>query len=365
MNPYHTFSNLMFSWVNAPANAVAEATLNCYNRPNAWSTRDEKGQAIPNHFLSTMPTLSFPYTDAPNALAPHRIVLWEPRNTPATTVCMLSSSGGPVDLATKTPFRWIGCVVDDCPPCPGYLFNYCQGNIRRNLAAIKEGRGWVFHALGPVQPFEDLECYKRRLVKDRLNRQIITEYMRRLGADIADDSFWQSDQPAYCMWEKDRPKLRPEEHSKWYMEGLKRHYEEKREQAIDSKPSQVLPPHGPEPLPVVTLEQFFHGGSEAIGWNLAEKHPGNTIFCSVLKAIRSQPNVQDVLVEMTEGDLSDPSAQLSSERVYVITSMTKKELQALLRSLRPDEIEKIQLDHLPGLPDPVREGYAVFDVWWD
>ena len=58
-----------------------------------------------------------------------------------------------------------------------------------------------------------------------------------------------------------------------------------------------------EPLPVVGLEDFFDGNDDdgSIGCNLLEnEHPGPEGFYTVLKAIRSRPEVQDILVEVYE-----------------------------------------------------------------
>jgi hypothetical protein len=376
MNPYHTFSELNFSWVNARPDQVSAVVLKCYNRPAASSLMDENGQPIPDFFLTQEATLSLPYFDVPVVSAPHKMVFWEPQNCRGTTVCMDATPGGPIELARESPFRWIGCVIAERPPFPGCTFDDVQGEIRRGLAAIKESGGWVFHSWGPVQPYEDTAYYTRRLIKDRLNRQVITDYLQRLGADISDERFWQTDEPVFVVRKKERPKMSQEEWDKHYAAGIRRQYEEedrlykeRQQQAASSPTSEQVRTEGSlpgsPPLRVTTLEEFFRRGNAQIACNLGDKHPGNASFFSVLKSIRCCPDVQGVFVELSEGDFLDPDAKFSSERVYVVTTMKADELLELLRGIRPDEVVETPLDRLPGTSEQLKKGYAVFGVWWD
>ena len=70
---------------------------------------------------------------------------------------------------------------------------------------MRELKSNPFAQEGPIQPFENPDYYRRRLKKDRLNREIITEYMERLGYMIAQDGFWETDKPAHLLWQE-RPK---------------------------------------------------------------------------------------------------------------------------------------------------------------
>jgi hypothetical protein len=362
MNPYQTFTQLVFTWLKAPPDHAAKIVLDYLNKPGAWSRRDKSGCVLPAYSLVTLPELALPYVDAPSPSAPHTFVLWEPKNAPATAACMRARSGPPFELRNHASLRCIGVNISDRSlPYPSCSFQYAEGDASRSLAALKEERGWVFEAYGPPQQFENPEYYKRRLIEDRLNREIITAYMKRLGANISDDMFWQTEKAVFRIAEVDRPKLTAEQASIQYRERLKRQSEERGQSA----PIVASPTSSTESAPLVTLEQFFRGGSEAIALNLGNKHPGNTVFFSVLKSVRGLPNVQDVLVELTEGDLDDPSAQMSSERIYVASSMRKEELENLVEVLCPDEIEDTDKKELPGRAEPLRDGYKVYSLWWD
>ena len=74
--------------------------------------------------------------------------------------------------------------------------------VTRQLGAAHsyEDRKWIFCQEGPVQPFENADYYTRRRIKDRFNREIITEYMLKIGYDITHDDFWTTVQTAWVVW---------------------------------------------------------------------------------------------------------------------------------------------------------------------
>src|ERR1041384_6377551 len=76
-----------------------------------------------------------------------------------------------------------------------------------------------------------------------------------------------------------------------------------------------------EPLPIVSLEDFFTDNPDpySIAANL-EPHPSLESISSALRGIRARPDVQDVLVEITdlEEAESTPAGWPYSERVYVL-----------------------------------------------
>jgi hypothetical protein len=122
----------------------------------------------------------------------------------------------------------------------------------------------------------------------------------------------------------------------------------------------------PGPLPVVSLEDFFEGNEDygSIGCNLIE-HPSPQGFFEHLLAIRSRPDVQDVLVEIYEIEEGDANMWPFSERVYVLTSASAKDVADWMRSLRPDEIEEGYFQGKPPAAPELREGMQVYAAWWD
>ncbi len=119
-------------------------------------------------------------------------------------------------------------------------------------------------------------------------------------------------------------------------------------------------------LPVVPLEDFFSGNSDegSIGCNLLP-HPGLHTFFAVLRAIRSQPNVQDVLVEIYEVDEHDADTWPFSERVYILSSATREEVAGWMVPVQPDEVDEGFVFGTPPAAPHLEPDMKVYNVWWD
>ena len=53
--------------------------------------------------------------------------------------------------------------------------------------------GWVWHLGGELQPFEEPELYRRRIVRDRFTIAALNRYCAALGIDRADPAFYGPD----------------------------------------------------------------------------------------------------------------------------------------------------------------------------
>jgi hypothetical protein len=73
------------------------------------------------------------------------------------------------------------------------LHFYENGSEVRVVYSMLDDDRWVFFERGPVQSCENKENYKRRRIKDRLNRAIIVEYAHKLGLPIDDDRYWRAE----------------------------------------------------------------------------------------------------------------------------------------------------------------------------
>lgn len=70
--------------------------------------------------------------------------------------------------------------------CPAYHFHYSDSVFKeRDILAYKEDK-WVFCSHGVPLPIENTEYYKNRLIKKRLNNDIIEEYLIKLNIDLWD-----------------------------------------------------------------------------------------------------------------------------------------------------------------------------------
>jgi hypothetical protein len=211
MNPYSDFSDLLFTCVNGPKADIVNVALAAFNKPDQWSPRDVSGEAIVQYFAKeTQLDFSLAYVDEAerDSTKPQRVVFWEPRIHPGKTALMgvfhdgLSHSV--FRFSEDNPFTWINVRIYEDVDYPGCFFDYYSDyrKTMRRLMACKDEEGWDFAQQGPVQAFENPEYYARRLKKDRLTREIITEYMDKLGFMIAHDDFWATDKPATFLWQE-------------------------------------------------------------------------------------------------------------------------------------------------------------------
>ncbi|WP_232213821.1 hypothetical protein [Prevotella sp. oral taxon 317] len=53
---------------------------------------------------------------------------------------------------------------------------------------------WKFLCQGEIQPFEDKELYQQKMIKRRLDKDALISYCIKLGIDIRDDAFGESQQ---------------------------------------------------------------------------------------------------------------------------------------------------------------------------
>lgn len=62
----------------------------------------------------------------------------------------------------------------------------------RTIAAHAEDGRWTWDDLGTVQPFERVERYKARRIRDRFDRPLLIEYLAALGIRVDDPAFFGS-----------------------------------------------------------------------------------------------------------------------------------------------------------------------------
>jgi len=77
-----------------------------------------------------------------------------------------------------------------------------RNEISRFLYAMKDPR-WKFWESGRPLPFEETSLYKSRLLRDRLNPNVISEYLSWLNFPSLDESFWISKEPGYLLCQRD------------------------------------------------------------------------------------------------------------------------------------------------------------------
>lgn len=80
---------------------------------------------------------------------------------------------------------YIRCSIStNNDPYPKNSFDYTKANgENRVVMALKEDR-WTFIQQGHPLPFENIDYYNKRRMKDRINFEIIKEYLLKLGIDF-------------------------------------------------------------------------------------------------------------------------------------------------------------------------------------
>jgi hypothetical protein len=88
-----------------------------------------------------------------------------------------------------------GAVMLDVygPKQPGKLHNYV-----RALGASNDGGRWVFDQEGEPFPFEQVERYQARRVRDRFTFEMLKDYLRHLGLAPFEEDFYMP--PGSCAW---------------------------------------------------------------------------------------------------------------------------------------------------------------------
>jgi len=74
------------------------------------------------------------------------------------------------------------------------------------LSAIKEDKKWIWFADGPLQSYEDSDNYEQRMIKKRLNENIVNDYLDIIGFNPNTDPFNFS-QDVYVIYRTDTPCL--------------------------------------------------------------------------------------------------------------------------------------------------------------
>jgi hypothetical protein len=90
--------------------------------------------------------------------------------------------------------RYGGVMLDVFgPEQPGEILNYV-----RSIYAANDGGRWVFGHSGEPFPFEQVEQYQARRVRDRFTFEMLKDYLRHLGLAPFEEDFYLP--PGSCAW---------------------------------------------------------------------------------------------------------------------------------------------------------------------
>jgi hypothetical protein len=79
------------------------------------------------------------------------------------------------------------------------IFNYYNSGKERTVYAISDEGKWEFFQKGEILSFENEAYYKRRSISNRLNEEILLEYLQKMGVDLAGKDFWQAKNDSFLF----------------------------------------------------------------------------------------------------------------------------------------------------------------------
>lgn len=248
-------------------------------------------------------------------------------------------------------------------------------NTLRVIDLINDGGRWDFSLSGEPLDFEDENRYKAKKLRDRFTSEMLEEYCKNFGIDLFNPDFYgtkgiimkfPTSKKARVMSLKQAREWHKID--KLYVSSSVPEENEKtqRQKLINKLIEQGLPSYSGEPFPIASIEDFFEGNDDisSIGCNLIN-HPGIEFFYKKLLEIREMPEVQDILVEVSETEATDPDIWPFSERIYIITIISKEKLKELVEELQPDEIEDGWAFGKPPAAPELIKGFKVYGIWWD
>lgn len=74
---------------------------------------------------------------------------------------------------------------NDTFPFNSITYKRVGADVDRSVLAYKDPK-WTFYEVGKPEDFEDLNFYKKKCIKDRLNSEIILSYLSKYGIDFQD-----------------------------------------------------------------------------------------------------------------------------------------------------------------------------------
>ena len=192
MNPIDTYTLLTFSVSDVSAQACRDAVQKILNKQDvSWS------------FSEKVLCLTEIYEDMPPMGGAHlpKFVIWEPCLKGGTIFFCNLIDGWPLltrALSRVFPQSFTHVRISNnyyVHPVSSLVY-WVQGKEERCIQLLKDDK-WEFFQKGHILPFENPEYYLRQSIKDRLSKEIIIEYLLRLGWDVKNPNLWKSDNPAF------------------------------------------------------------------------------------------------------------------------------------------------------------------------
>ncbi len=129
-------------------------------------------------------------------------LLWTPAlNQNKFTVFLNNFTDGWITLLNKYSYNYnkeIASVTfsNGNTNYPVFRFLYRNGTVIRNVQLLKDTNKWEFYSEGEPLSIEEVTNYKQMRNVNKLNNEIIENYMKKLGFDCTKKEFWLSNEDA-------------------------------------------------------------------------------------------------------------------------------------------------------------------------
>ncbi len=138
-----------------------------------------------------------------------KFIIWEPESNENRTVFLSNSTDGLETIINASLPESIDIirisVSKKDKKLPFNSFEYRRNSLTRLIMAYDD-EPWVFYEEGNILGFENKEYYTRKLKKDRLNYEIINEYLEANSWYLNNPDFWKSKKDAIYFIEKNKNK---------------------------------------------------------------------------------------------------------------------------------------------------------------
>lgn len=144
-----------------------------------------------------------------------KILLWEPKQNPDQTALFVNLQDAYSSLIHVWNHRYgkrsitLRLSNDAIYTYPHHEITVRTANGQERVVYTHLDSKWEFFETGPVQDFENVEYYKAKRVKDRLDNDIIDEYLKKLDFEIWSAEFYTSHKPGVYFeqlaWKEETP----------------------------------------------------------------------------------------------------------------------------------------------------------------
>lgn len=129
---------------------------------------------------------------------PFKLVVYTPCSCPSSTVFISNRRDGWNSFCylmaeRHKKFQIQVTSTSNHAKYPKNMFQtWHDGRSSRIVMALRDDDKWKFSERGETQPFEENGLYLHKLIKERMNRNIIISYLNKIGYHVDSAAFWES-----------------------------------------------------------------------------------------------------------------------------------------------------------------------------